>query len=445
MYYLLLFQLLISTQIQCGKIKIAEAPFSFNGAQGAPVVGGGGDTTQDANLILRYDPEKPSGPKYLIDNLFGKCFSRISSNYKYELCPFHNITQREQAYRWNAYNGVLGIWKEWLIEGNNFTYMYMVHGDPCNGDIERETKVNLTCGEKNVVVSVDEPAMCKYEVLFKTPYACPRDVFFVYPVLSKKGKEEWRLIEQEHVIGVTTIKGYQKRRKTLLVSEGLSRDKDLERNTGDKPSLPGPKSSAASFQAHLVPGRPITSSGIFSQDINNINKHFGTKQDCEIGYAELLREVEILREQLRNLALKKINFGSMDMKIEDQSALNNANSFTEAVHTEKHETHNVLKKDRNQRRGDMGEDNKPVPDDSGQIKERKKVDHHDILSTVKDPQHLSKIKDNLIRFQRGDDGVLDESSNPMRNLIGRYQYQANVISRLKVHGRLRNAVGKGLK
>jgi len=28
--------------------------------------------------------------------------------YKYQLCPFANVTQHEQALRWNAYNGVLG-------------------------------------------------------------------------------------------------------------------------------------------------------------------------------------------------------------------------------------------------------------------------------------------------------------------------------------------------
>ena len=29
-------------------------------------------------------------------------------SYKYEVCPFHNVTQHEQSTRWNAYKGVLG-------------------------------------------------------------------------------------------------------------------------------------------------------------------------------------------------------------------------------------------------------------------------------------------------------------------------------------------------
>lgn len=28
--------------------------------------------------------------------------------YKYVFCPFHNVTQHEQSFRWNAYSGILG-------------------------------------------------------------------------------------------------------------------------------------------------------------------------------------------------------------------------------------------------------------------------------------------------------------------------------------------------
>lgn len=28
--------------------------------------------------------------------------------YKYEFCPFHNVTQKEQTVRWNAFAGILG-------------------------------------------------------------------------------------------------------------------------------------------------------------------------------------------------------------------------------------------------------------------------------------------------------------------------------------------------
>ena len=35
----------------------------------------------------------------------------------------------------------------------------------------------LECGEENKILSVNEPETCKYKLMFKTPYACPKDVF----------------------------------------------------------------------------------------------------------------------------------------------------------------------------------------------------------------------------------------------------------------------------
>ena len=103
--------------------------------------------------------------------------------YKYEFCPFHNITQHEQSFRWNAYSGILGwvqlaqpspictrvpsnhidhaafvllitevfpltftpgslnrIWQEWEIVNNTFMAMWMREGDVC-GNRNRQTKV----------------------------------------------------------------------------------------------------------------------------------------------------------------------------------------------------------------------------------------------------------------------------------------------------------------
>ena len=67
----------------------------------------------------------------------------ISKFFMLQLCMFHNITQREQAYRWNAFNGILGVWKHWNIHGGNFTTMNFVHGDSCAGNLERQTNVKL--------------------------------------------------------------------------------------------------------------------------------------------------------------------------------------------------------------------------------------------------------------------------------------------------------------
>ncbi|KAB0401641.1 hypothetical protein E2I00_007299 [Balaenoptera physalus] len=57
-----------------------------------------------------------SGPVHL-SRLSGKCFSLVESTYKYELCPFHNVTQHEQTFRWNAYSGILGSGPDLLLPG----------------------------------------------------------------------------------------------------------------------------------------------------------------------------------------------------------------------------------------------------------------------------------------------------------------------------------------
>ncbi|KAJ7426012.1 hypothetical protein WISP_19978 [Willisornis vidua] len=72
--------------------------------------------------------------------------------YKYEFCPFHNVTQHEQTFRWNAYSGILGIWHEWEIDNNTFVGMWMREGDSC------EAKSRQTKGYKKVLKEIFEEA-----------------------------------------------------------------------------------------------------------------------------------------------------------------------------------------------------------------------------------------------------------------------------------------------
>jgi len=46
------------------------------------------------------------------------------------------------------------------------------HGEPCANGQERQTRVELSCGLRNRVVSVEERDMCEYEIRFETPAAC---------------------------------------------------------------------------------------------------------------------------------------------------------------------------------------------------------------------------------------------------------------------------------
>ena len=42
------------------------------------------------------------------DSFYLIIFMFFFFSYKYEFCPFHNVTQREQTARWNAFAGILG-------------------------------------------------------------------------------------------------------------------------------------------------------------------------------------------------------------------------------------------------------------------------------------------------------------------------------------------------
>ncbi|TRY94858.1 hypothetical protein DNTS_026277 [Danionella cerebrum] len=158
-----------------GKMKIVEEPNTF-GLNNVLV-------SQNNRLQAKISPSPVSGPPHL-HRLTGKCFNYIEATYKYVFCPFHNVTQHEQSFRWNAYSGILGIWQEWEIQNNTFTGMWMREGDSC-GNKNRQTKVLLLCGSKNKLASVSEPQTCVYSLTFETPLVCHSHSLLVYPGYNK--------------------------------------------------------------------------------------------------------------------------------------------------------------------------------------------------------------------------------------------------------------------
>lgn len=44
------------------------------------------------------------------------------------------------------------------------------------GSTGRSVRVQLTCGQENAIVSVDEPSTCVYEMRVQTPLACTQEV-----------------------------------------------------------------------------------------------------------------------------------------------------------------------------------------------------------------------------------------------------------------------------
>ncbi|WAQ95663.1 GNPTG-like protein [Mya arenaria] len=157
-------------------IKIVEEPSSYglmNSYQGGAVA-----ETNVNKLKMRVTPSNFSGPP-LFSRLNGKCFSKTFDDYKYEFCPFWNVTQHEQSLRWNPYSGILGVWQEWEIENNTFVAMVMREGDKC-GNKHRTTKVYFKCGKENVITNVSEPSTCNYRVDFTTPYTCHHQALLGY-------------------------------------------------------------------------------------------------------------------------------------------------------------------------------------------------------------------------------------------------------------------------
>ncbi|XP_006637156.2 N-acetylglucosamine-1-phosphotransferase subunit gamma [Lepisosteus oculatus] len=230
--YLSLFSLTwVSLQIplsSAGKMKIVEEPNTFG--LNNPML------AQANRLQPRVPPSGVSGPAHL-HRLAGKCFSFIESMYKYEFCPFHNITQHEQSFRWNAYSGILGIWHEWEIANNTFVAMWMREGDSC-GNKNRQTKVVLSCGNSSRLAQVSEPTTCVYALTFETPLVCHPHSLLVYPTLPEELQREWDEVEQARYDQLITEQGYNKQLKAIFEEAGYfktAKPKE-KKEVGDHPS-----------------------------------------------------------------------------------------------------------------------------------------------------------------------------------------------------------------
>ncbi|XP_069876014.1 N-acetylglucosamine-1-phosphotransferase subunit gamma [Dipodomys merriami] len=192
------------------KMKVVEEPNTFG--LNNPFL------PQTSRLQPKREPSPLSGPAHLF-RLSGKCFSLVESTYKYEFCPFHNVTQHEQTFRWNAYSGILGIWHEWEISNNTFTGMWMSEGDSCRTR-SRQSKVELTCGESNRLAHVSEPSTCVYALTFETPLVCHPHSLLVYPTLPEALQRRWDKLAQDLADELITSQGYKKLLRALFEDAG---------------------------------------------------------------------------------------------------------------------------------------------------------------------------------------------------------------------------------
>ncbi|KAI0210720.1 N-acetylglucosamine-1-phosphotransferase subunit gamma [Lamellibrachia satsuma] len=182
-------------------------------------VAGGSYQSHTETLKMRVKPSPFSGPPHLKE-LYGRCFSKTDDSYKYEFCPFFNVTQHEQSLRWNPYSGVLGVWQEWEIQNNTFIAMVLREGDTC-GDRFRTIRVLMECGNMSEVTDVTEPHTCDYQLVFHTPLVCHPHALLVYPSLNNSLQEEWDLIEGRLLNDELTKQGYDKSIRRLFERAGL--------------------------------------------------------------------------------------------------------------------------------------------------------------------------------------------------------------------------------
>ncbi|OWF40858.1 N-acetylglucosamine-1-phosphotransferase subunit gamma-like [Mizuhopecten yessoensis] len=211
----------LSSDGEVVNMKIVEEPsnYGFNNYN----VGVNND---EQKLKMRVKPSNFSGPPHL-RNFEHKCFEKLIIGYKYEFCPFSNVTQHEQSYRWNPFHGVLGVWQEWEIKDNKFVAMVMREGERC-GDISRTTKVVFECAESNEIINVTEYSKCNYKLVFSTPLVCAEHSMLVYPHLSPQLRLGWDLLQGQYQREEITQKGYDKHLKKIFIKAGYCMSENVQ-------------------------------------------------------------------------------------------------------------------------------------------------------------------------------------------------------------------------
>ncbi|GFS38346.1 n-acetylglucosamine-1-phosphotransferase subunit gamma [Trichonephila inaurata madagascariensis] len=217
-----------------------------------------GDNENSNQLIPTVPPANFSGPE-LLHRLVGKCYNLTQDRYRYTFCPFQNFTQYEISPRWNAYQGILGIWSHWDIQNNTFAAMVLKNGDHC-GDIDRSSKITLKCGPNETLLNVTEPSRCEYSAQFSTRYVCHKDALLVYPRLNSELQVEWDHLHTDFHYGDITEKGYLAGLQKIFQKAGLA-------------EISTPKPTETSTTATT-----FRNGGIFS-DLQTCNKEYKNLQN----------------------------------------------------------------------------------------------------------------------------------------------------------------------
>ncbi len=108
------------------------------------------------------------GPNGEFASMIDKCFEYEDREYVYKLCPYDRTVQKSKS---NHQETSIGNWKSWNDEDASKKYLVMKfdNGQACWNGPMRSTKVIVSCGIDNKLVSVSEPNRC--EVRFKKKFS----------------------------------------------------------------------------------------------------------------------------------------------------------------------------------------------------------------------------------------------------------------------------------
>mmetsp|Transcript_15997 Transcript_15997/g.48872 ORF Transcript_15997/g.48872 Transcript_15997/m.48872 type:complete len:516 (-) Transcript_15997:77-1624(-) len=110
------------------------------------------------------------GPDNVWLALKDSCVGTDQGQYRYEVCFYGKVTQRDKRSNRTYKLGTNGD----FVKPNPrepFSAIHYKNGDRCPGKA-REAMVALTCGPENLLRDIDEPETCGYTMALETPAAC---------------------------------------------------------------------------------------------------------------------------------------------------------------------------------------------------------------------------------------------------------------------------------
>lgn len=98
--------------------------------------------------------------------------------YTYAIVMFDTVYQRDMGMTTGG--NLLGLWKSfaentysvWAKDAHDLTQMIYDNGLKCWNGVVRNVEVHLVCGPENKLMTVEEPSMCNYRMVFETPAMC---------------------------------------------------------------------------------------------------------------------------------------------------------------------------------------------------------------------------------------------------------------------------------